>query len=59
VHQATLLGDWAILFLQSDPEAKRTVTDGQLRRAGQALAFELPKQFTPGLGAFAVTIDNG
>ena len=33
--------------------------DGQLRRAGKSQAFELPKQFTPGLSAFPVTIDNG
>jgi hypothetical protein len=54
MHPATLLVDWAIFFLQSDPEAKRTVTDGQLRRGGQAQVFELLKQFTPGLGAFPV-----
>jgi hypothetical protein len=29
---ATLLGDWAIFFLQSDPKAQRSITDGQLRR---------------------------
>src|SRR6516162_9349827 len=58
MHPATLLGDWAIFYLQSEPEAERTVTDGQLRRGGQALAFELPKQFAPGLGAFAITVDN-
>jgi hypothetical protein len=58
MHPATLLGYWAIFFLQSDPEAERTVTDGQLRRDGQAQAFELLKQFTPGLGAFAITVDN-
>jgi len=56
--KATLLGDRAIFFLQSDPEAERTVTDGQLRRGGQAQAFELLKQFTPGLSAFAITVDN-
>jgi hypothetical protein len=55
---APLLGDWAIFFLQGDPEAKRTVTDGQLRCGGKPQAFELPKQFTPGLGAFPVTIDD-
>jgi hypothetical protein len=58
MHPAALLGDWAIFFLQSDPEAKRTVTDRQLGRGGQALAFELVKQFTPGLSAFAITIDD-
>src|SRR4029077_10671714 len=26
---ASLLRDWAVFFLQSDPEAKRTVTDGR------------------------------
>jgi hypothetical protein len=25
IDSATLLGDWAIFFLQGDPEAKRTV----------------------------------
>jgi hypothetical protein len=39
----TLLGDWAIFFLQRNPEAERPVTDGQLGRTGQAQAFELPK----------------
>jgi hypothetical protein len=58
MHPATLLSDGAIFFLQSDPEAKRTVTDGQLRRSGQSLAFELPKQFPPGLTAFAITVDH-
>ena len=48
MHPATLLGDSAIFFLHSDPEAERSVADGQLRRGGQAQAFELPKQFTPG-----------
>src|SRR5438105_3261798 len=55
---ATLLGDWAVFFLQSDPEAKRTVADGQLRCGGKPQAFELLKQFTPGLGAFPVTIND-
>jgi len=32
---ASLLRDWAVFFLQSDPEAKRTVTDGQLRCGGE------------------------
>jgi hypothetical protein len=50
--QQTLLGDRAIFFLQSDPEAERSVINDQLGRAGQAQAFELPKQFTPGLAAF-------
>jgi len=58
MHPATLLGDRAIFFLQSDPETERTVTDGQLRRGGQAQTFELPKQFTPGLSAFAIAVDN-
>ena len=26
VHPATLLNDWAVFFLQSDPEAQRSVT---------------------------------
>jgi hypothetical protein len=59
MHPAPLLGYWAIFFLQGDPESKRTGANGQLRCAGKAQAFELPKQFTPGLGAFPVTIDNG
>ena len=59
MHPATLLRYWAIFFLQGDPESKRTVPDGQLRCGGKPQAFELPKQFTPGLGAFPVTIDNG
>ena len=50
---------WAIFFLQGDPESKRAVANGQLRCGGKPQAFELPKQFTPGLGAFPVTIDNG
>jgi hypothetical protein len=58
MYPAALLGDLAIFFLQGDPEAKRTVTDGQLRCARQTQAFELPKQFPPGLGAFPITIDN-
>src|ERR1700676_2251348 len=32
MHPAALLWHWAIFFLQSDPEAKRSITDGQLRR---------------------------
>jgi hypothetical protein len=48
--RATLLRDWAVFFLQGDPESKRTVADGQLRCGG--------KQFTPGLGTFAVTIND-
>jgi hypothetical protein len=28
VNSATLLGDWAVFFLQSDPEAQRSVTSG-------------------------------
>jgi hypothetical protein len=48
VYPAALLGDLAIFFLQSDPKAKRTITDGQLRRAGEPLAFELLEQFAPG-----------
>src|SRR6478672_7738936 len=59
MHPAPLLRYWAIFFLQGNPESKRTVADGQLRRGGKPQAFELPKQFTPGLGAFPVTIDNG
>ena len=59
MHPAPLLRYWAIFFLQGDPEAKRTVANGQLRCGGEPQAFELPKQFTPGLGAFPVTIDNG
>src|SRR6516162_264000 len=58
MNPATLLGDRAIFFLQSDPEAERTVTDGQLRRSGQTQAFELLKQFTPGLSAFTIAVDN-
>jgi hypothetical protein len=46
------------ILLQGYPEAKRTVTDDQLRCAGQTQAFELHKQFAPGPGAFAITIDN-
>src|SRR6266436_7406027 len=34
MYPATLLGDRTIFFLQSNPETKRTVTDGQLRRGG-------------------------
>jgi hypothetical protein len=35
MHPETLLGDRAIFFWQSDPEAERSVTDSQLGRAGQ------------------------
>src|SRR5438105_8467122 len=58
MHPAPLLRYWAIFFLQGDPEAKRTVADGQLRCGGKPQAFELLKQFTPGLGAFPVTIND-
>src|SRR5260370_33785977 len=34
MHPATLLGDWALFFLQRDPEAMRTITDGPLPCAG-------------------------
>jgi hypothetical protein len=55
---SVLWGDRAIFFLQSDPEPQRSITDGQLWRGRQAQALELPKQFTPGLGAFAITVDH-
>jgi hypothetical protein len=48
VHPANVAVDRAIFFLQSDSEAK-------LGRAEQAQAFELPKQFTPGLAAFVIS----
>ena len=32
MNPATLLGDWAVFFLQSDPEAQRSVTNGQFGR---------------------------
>ena len=35
VYPASLLGDWAVFFLQGDPKAQRTVADGQLRCGGQ------------------------
>ena len=41
MHPAPLLRYWTIFFLQSDPKAKRTVADGQLRRGGKPQAFEL------------------
>ena len=59
MHPAALLGNWAILFLQGDPEARRTVTDGQLRCGGEPQTFELLKKFAPGLGAFPVSINDG
>jgi hypothetical protein len=59
MYPAPLLRYWPIFFLQGDPESKRTVADGQLRCGGKPQAFELLKQFTPRLGAFPVTIDNG
>jgi hypothetical protein len=59
MHPATLLRYRAIFFLQGDPNAKRTVADGQLRRGGKPKASELPKKFTLGLGAFPITVDNG
>src|ERR1700751_1476486 len=46
MHPAPLLRYWPIFFLQGDPESKRTVADGQLRRGGKPQAFELPKKFT-------------
>src|SRR6266436_2563704 len=58
MHPATLLCEWAVFFLQGDLKDKRTVADGQLRRGGKPQGFELPKQFTPGLSAFAITVDN-
>src|SRR5438034_11329311 len=59
MHPATLLWDLPIFFLQGDPESERTVADSQLRRGGKPQPFELAKQFTPGLGAFPVTVHNG
>ena len=53
-----LLGNLAIFFLQIHPEAERTVADGQLGCGGKPQALELLKQFTPGLDAFAVTIND-
>jgi hypothetical protein len=35
MHPAPLLGYWTIFFLQGNPESKRTVANGQLRRAGK------------------------
>src|ERR1700730_11313381 len=58
MHPAPLLRYWAIFFLQGGPESKRTVADGQLRCGGKPQAFELPKQFTPRLGTFAVTVND-
>jgi hypothetical protein len=40
VRPATLLGDWALFFLQSDPEAKRTIADRQLRRSGKSISAD-------------------
>ena len=40
MHPATLLGDWALFFLQSDPEAKRTIADRQLRRSGKSISAD-------------------
>ena len=40
MHPATLLGDWALFFLQSDPEAKRTIADRQLRRSGKPISAD-------------------
>ena len=58
MHPATLLWDLSIFFLQGDPESERPVADSQLRCGGKPQAFELAKQFTPGLGAFPGTIDK-
>jgi hypothetical protein len=59
MHPATLLCAGPIFFLQRDPKSKRTVADGQLGRGGKPQAFQLAQKFTPGLGAFAITVDNG
>ena len=32
MNPATLLGDWTVFFLQGNPEAQRSVTDGQFGR---------------------------
>jgi hypothetical protein len=40
MHPAPLLGDWAAFFLQSDPEAKRTIADRQLRRSGKSISAD-------------------
>ena len=37
---ASLLRDWAVFFLQSDPEAKRTIADRQLRRSGKSISAD-------------------
>src|SRR6516164_2907504 len=58
MHPATLLGDWAIFFLQSEPEAERTVTDGPPWARGHGPAFEPPQPVAPGMGCFAITVDN-
>src|SRR6266849_10983724 len=58
MHPATLLGDLAVFFLQSDPETQRTVSNSQLRGARKSHPFELAQKFTPGLGAFSVTINH-
>ena len=58
MHPAPLLRYWAIFFLQGDPEAKRTVADGQLRCGGKPQAFELPKQFTPGWALSQIAVDQ-
>jgi len=40
MHPATLLCDCSLFFLQSDPEAKRTIADRQLRRRGKSISAD-------------------
>jgi hypothetical protein len=40
MHPATLLCDCSVFFLQSDPEAKRTIADRQLRRSGKSISAD-------------------
>ena len=58
MHPATLLGDLAVFFLQSDPETQRTVSNSQLRGGRKSHPFELAQKFTSGLGTFSVTINH-
>ena len=59
MHPATLLSYRAIFFPQCDPEAKRTITNGEFRRRLETLTFELLEQFAPRLSAFPVAVNDG
>jgi hypothetical protein len=57
--EPTARGNWTVLLPQCDPEAERTVTNGQLRRGLKPpLSFELLDQFAPGLSALPAAVND-